>query len=111
MNKFFRTTGFYMLIFLVVIGIVKYISGQNDVEQTLTYSQLRTALSIATSSQTSDYKKIDSMTVKFDGYTYLVKGTFAGGKSFNSRLPFNDKSWDLIDESKVPTDVKPMTGD
>jgi len=112
MNKFFRTTGFYMLIFLVVIGIVKYISSQNDVEQSLTYSQLRTALSQASSASTPDDKKISKITTQFDGYSYSIKGTFADGKSFTSRMPSTEKSIDMIDNSGVPdVEVKAMAGD
>ena len=44
MNRVLRNTGFYLLIFLVVIGIVKFISSQNEAEAVLPYSEFRAQL-------------------------------------------------------------------
>jgi cell division protease FtsH len=111
MNRVLRNTGFYLLIFLVVIGIVKFISNQNDAETVLTYSELRTQLAHSATATSPD-QKIKKVVVKFEGYTYLVKGEYASGKVFKSRLPFTDKVFDILDESKIEiVDVEKMAGD
>jgi cell division protease FtsH len=110
MNRILRNTGFYLLIFLVVIGIVKFISNQNDAETVLTYSDLRTQLANSATATSPD-EKIDKVTVKYEGYTYLVRGSYASGKLFRSRLPITDKVFDILDASKVKVDLQKMDGD
>ena len=56
MNRILRNTGFYLLIFLVVIGIVKFISNQNDAETVLTYSEFRTQLASSATASSLDQK-------------------------------------------------------
>jgi cell division protease FtsH len=111
MNRVLRNTGFYLLIFLVVIGIVKFISNQNDAETVLTYSEFRTQLASSATASSLD-QKIKKVVVKFEGYTYLVKGEYASGKPFRAHMPFTDRSIQLLDESKVEiVDVEKMAGD
>src|ERR1700730_9643597 len=111
MNRVLRNTGFYLLIFLVVIGIVKFISSQNEAETVLPYSEFRTQLANSATATSLD-QKIKKVVVKFEGYTYLVKGEYASGKVFKSRLPFTDKVFDILDASKVKVvDVEKMAGD
>src|SRR5665647_2879580 len=111
MNRVLRNTGFYLLIFLVVIGIVKFISNQNDAETVLTYSEFRTQLANSATAPSLD-EKIKKVVVKFEGYTYLVKGEYANGKTFKSRLPFTDQAITLLDDSKIEVvDVEKMAGD
>jgi cell division protease FtsH len=111
MNRVLRNTGFYLLIFLVVIGIVKFISNQNDAETVLTYSEFRTQLANSATAPSLD-EKIKKVVVKFEGYTYLVKGEYANGKTFKSRLPFTDQAITLLDNSKIEVvDVEKMAGD
>ena len=38
MNRIIRNTGFYLLIFLVTVGIVQFISSQNDNTTKISYS-------------------------------------------------------------------------
>lgn len=111
MNRVLRNTGFYLLIFLVVIGIVKFISNQNDAETVLTYSEFRTQLANSATAPSQD-EKIKKVVVKFEGYTYLVKGEYASGKPFKSRMPFTDEAITLLDNSKIESvDVEKMAGD
>ncbi|CAK4826986.1 unnamed protein product [Aphanomyces euteiches] len=95
----------------LVIGIVKFISSQNEAEAVLPYSELRAQLA-QSATATSPDKKIHKVVVKFEGYTYLVKGEYDSGKVFKSRLPFTDKVFDILDESKIEIiDVEKMAGD
>jgi cell division protease FtsH len=104
MNRVLRNTGFYLLIFLVVIGIVKFISNQNDLETEITYNQFRQTLVSAASSQTQG-DKIESVTVKPEGYTYLIKGKYASGKSFKTRAPIDDRVVQLIESAHIPNET------
>lgn len=67
MNRFIRNTAFYLLIFLVTVGIVHFISNQNDQKDGISYTQFRQELSS---------KNVESVTLKWDGYTYLVTGKY-----------------------------------
>ena len=44
MNRIFRNTIFYLLIFLVVIGVVSLFSGGNDPTKDLNYNEFMNAL-------------------------------------------------------------------
>ncbi|RXZ79297.1 ATP-dependent metallopeptidase FtsH/Yme1/Tma family protein [Paenibacillaceae bacterium] len=67
MNRIIRNTGFYLLIFLVTVGIVQVISRSNDTTVELRYDQLM--------QQVSD-NNIEKLTLQQEGYTYYVTGTF-----------------------------------
>lgn len=76
MNRIIRNTGFYLIIFLVTVGIIQFISSSNDTTVGIRYDQLRQEIS---------KDNIEKMSVKYDGYTYLVTGQYktppAGAKS------------------------------
>ena len=40
MNRFIRNTGFYLLIFLVTVGIVQFFIGKNETAKDYNYNQL-----------------------------------------------------------------------
>ncbi|MBW7477422.1 ATP-dependent zinc metalloprotease FtsH [Paenibacillus oenotherae] len=67
MNRIIRNTGFYLIIFLVTVGIFQFISSQNDTTVEIRYDQLRQALN------ENNVKKIS---LQFDGYSYLVTGEY-----------------------------------
>lgn len=108
MNRIIRNTGFYLLIFLVTVGIVHFISTQNDQKAAISYDQLRQALL---------EKNVESVSVKFDGYTYLVRGKFKNApsvekKNFETRAPFDEQIFRLVESSDVQTVViEKMEGD
>ena len=64
MNRIIRNTGFYLIIFLVTVGIFQFISSQNDTTVEIRYDQLRQELS---------NNNVKELTLQFDGYSYLVK--------------------------------------
>ncbi|MCR8636124.1 MULTISPECIES: ATP-dependent zinc metalloprotease FtsH [Paenibacillus] len=108
MNRIIRNTGFYLLIFLVTVGIVHFISTQNDQKDAISYDKLRQALI---------EKNVESVSVKFDGYTYLVRGKYKNPptpdkKNFETRAPFDQEVIQMIEKGEVPTiNVEKMEGD
>ncbi|NQX70521.1 ATP-dependent metallopeptidase FtsH/Yme1/Tma family protein [Paenibacillus alba] len=99
MNRIIRNTGFYLLIFLVTVGIVHFISTQNEQKELITYDKFRQAVV---------NKNVESVTLKFDGYTYLIKGKYinppsgADKKSFETHAPYEPLVVQLIEANGVP---------
>ncbi len=101
MNRIIRNTGFYLLIFLVTVGIVHFISNQNDQKDVITYDKFRQAVLD---------KNVESVALKFDGYTYLVNGKYKNPPSpdkinFVSHAPFDTRVIALIEANAVPTEI------
>ena len=102
MNRIIRNTGFYLLIFLVTVGIVHFISTQNEQKELITYDKFRQAVV---------NKNVESVTLKFDGYTYLIKGKYinppsgADKKSFETHAPFEPMVVQLIEANGVPSET------
>ncbi|SDO93801.1 cell division protease FtsH [Paenibacillus sp. yr247] len=101
MNRIIRNTGFYLLIFLVTVGIVHFISTQNEQKELITYDKFRQAVV---------NKNVESVTLKFDGYTYLIKGKYinppsgADKKSFETHAPYEPLVVQLIEANGVPNE-------
>ncbi|SFM31582.1 cell division protease FtsH [Paenibacillus sp. 1_12] len=108
MNRIIRNTGFYLLIFLVTVGIVHFISTQNEQKDIISYDKLRQALV---------EKNVDSVNVKFDGYTYLVRGKYKNAplpdkKNFETRAPFDQEVIQMFEKAEVPNiTIEKMEGD
>ncbi|MBD2872649.1 ATP-dependent zinc metalloprotease FtsH [Paenibacillus arenilitoris] len=67
MNRIIRNTGFYLIIFLVTVGIFQFISSQNDTNVELRYDELRAAI------ESGNVKEI---TLKYENQTYFVSGKY-----------------------------------
>lgn len=67
MNRFFRNTGFYLLIFLVTVGIVNFIANKGVETTEITYDEFREQL-------LSD--NIKNITLRPDQGTYFIEGEF-----------------------------------
>ncbi|MFD2671520.1 ATP-dependent zinc metalloprotease FtsH [Marinicrinis sediminis] len=108
MNRFIRNTGFYLLIFLVVVGIVHFISSQNDQTKEIRFDEFRGLLA---------ENQIDEVTVQFEGYSYYIEGTTksnirdTGTSVFETQAPFSDSIFDELEASNVKLTVKKMEGD
>jgi cell division protease FtsH len=107
MNRIIRNTGFYLLIFLVTVGIVHFISSQNDTKQTITYTKFREELK---------NNNIEEVSVKFDGYTYLIRGKFRQSGTdklyFETHAPFDPRVIELLEQSNITKEVhEKMEGD
>ncbi|WP_336790717.1 ATP-dependent zinc metalloprotease FtsH [Paenibacillus sp. MMO-177] len=109
MNRIIRNTGFYLIIFLVTVGIIQFISSQNNTTVGIRYDQLRQAISS---------NNVEELTVKYDGYTYLVSGKYKeppadsknGEKNFSSRIGL-EAGQDILDAEKqygFKLNYKPM---
>ena len=92
MNRIFRYAIFYLLIFLVIIGIFGTFNGGKTPTNEMTYQEFIKAL---------DGGKITEATIQPDKSVYIVKGTLKGyekGESFIVNLPRDNQSlMDRID--------------
>jgi cell division protease FtsH len=101
MNRIIRNTGFYLLIFLVTVGIVHFISTQNEQKELITYDKFRQAVV---------NKNVESVVLKFDGYTYSIKGKYinppngADKKSFETHAPYEPLVVQMIEANGVPSE-------
>ncbi|MEY4480403.1 MAG: hypothetical protein RLZZ267_1081 [Bacillota bacterium] len=98
MNKFIRNTGFYLLIFLVVVGIVNYISKSNEVQKPMTYDQFLVQL---------NKDNVTEVAVRYDRFSYTITGKYAkaqdGSKTFEVRAPFAES---VFTKLETKPDVK-----
>lgn len=86
MNRIFRYAIFYLLIFLVIIGIFGTFNGGNAPTKDITYQQFLMAL---------DKGEITEATIQPDKSVYIVKGKLKGyaeDESFIVNLPTNNQS-------------------
>ena len=112
MNRFIRNSGFYLILFLVVVGIVQFVSNGNEAADFPRYDELRQELK-------SD--NVEKMTVQFEQNAFLVTGEYrkapadSKSKSFSTYIPPTDAAIaELViasDEHKVEFTQKKMQGD
>lgn len=69
MNRIFRNTIFYLLIFLVIIGVISFFNGGNEQTENITYSEFIEHL------EAGDIK---TLAVQPDNGVYEVRGTMKG---------------------------------
>ncbi|RED53064.1 ATP-dependent zinc metalloprotease FtsH [Cohnella lupini] len=111
MNRFIRNTGFYLLIFLVTVGIVQFFIGKNETTKALNYNEIM---------QVVQQGNVKEMTMQAQGGTYLITGKYktipADIKSelFSGRLPLTEiaatKLHDAAVEKGIPIEDKKMPG-
>lgn len=112
MNRFIRNSGFYLILFLVVVGIVQFVSNGNESADFPRYDQLRQEIK-------SD--NVKSVTVQFEGNAFLVTGEYkeqpsnSKSKSFSTYVPPTDAALNELvkasDEHGVEYVQKKMEGD
>jgi cell division protease FtsH len=99
MNKVMRNIGFYLLIFLVTVGIIQVISSSKNQKDEIIYDKFR---------QTVLEKNVQSVTLKFDGYSYQINGTYLNPpdtkKNFITYAPFDTTVIKFIQDNKVPNE-------
>ena len=81
MNRFFRNTGFYLLIFLVVIGVVNFLTNQGPETTKIPYNQFRQNLSQG---------QVTEVQVRPDRGTYYIEGKYKNGTYFYTNGPLYD---------------------
>lgn len=112
MNRFFRNTGFYLLIFLVTVGIVNFVLSGTDKTVQLTYQDFRTQLI---------NNNVSEVALRPEGGTYrvegkLIKATEAGKESFTTNVPLYETDIVSIlnakidDKKVIKVEFKPQEG-
>ncbi|MHA0857628.1 ATP-dependent zinc metalloprotease FtsH [Paenibacillus sp. CMAA1364] len=110
MNRFIRNSGFYLILFLVVVGIVQFLSNNQEAADAPKYNEIR---------QQIKQNNIEEMKAQFDGYAYLVTGKYkkaVNGKSetFTTYIPDNDFALEeviqLSEKNGFSLELKPMEG-
>lgn len=111
MNRFIRNSGFYLILFLVVVGIYQVINGGNEAADTPKYNQFRQELSA---------NNVKNLSLQFDGYTYRVTGQYnevAEGEpeNFITYIPYTESAVQEIVEASETNgfelEQQPMKGD
>lgn len=115
MNRIIRNTGFYLIIFLVTVGIFQFISSQNDSSVEIRYDQLRQELV---------NNNVKVLTLQFENYSYLVTGEYrtppAGSKDSEQKKFYTHTNVEefviedilsMAEKNGVEVKNKPMKGD
>ncbi|MCF6411903.1 ATP-dependent zinc metalloprotease FtsH [Pseudalkalibacillus salsuginis] len=106
MNRIFRNTIFYLLIFLVVVGIVSFFNGNNNDVKQLRYDQFTEALQKG---------EVESLTMQPKNQVLVLQGKLTGYNdqtSFTTNIP-PEMSRDVLtqlEEANVEIDVKEAEG-
>jgi cell division protease FtsH len=101
MNRIFRNTIFYLLIFLVIIGVVSFFNGNNEPTENISYSKFVDHL---------EAKEVDSISVQPERGVYEVRGTLEGaeeGKSFITYVWNSESLLQKIEQADPTVDVLP----
>ncbi|WP_138756015.1 ATP-dependent zinc metalloprotease FtsH [Paenibacillus sinopodophylli] len=67
MNRIIRNTGFYLIIFLVTVGIFQFISSQNNTTVGLRYDELVNAI---------ESGNVKELSLKYENQSYFVSGKY-----------------------------------
>lgn len=103
MNRFIRNSGFYLILFLVVVGIAQFLIGGQEETVTPSYTELRQQLKA---------NNVEELTGKFDGYAYLVTGEYkekvgdSRTKKFSAYIPFDENVLKEITDLSEQNDFK-----
>ncbi|MCJ8015059.1 ATP-dependent zinc metalloprotease FtsH [Paenibacillus sp. KQZ6P-2] len=112
MNRFIRNSGFYLILFLVVVGIVQFVSSSGESAHNPRYDEFRQEVKAG---------NVKEITVQFDGYAYLVNGKYkqkpdgVKSDSFSTYIPATDSAIqelvDASDKTGMQFTQKKMEGD
>jgi len=97
MNRFFRNTGFYLLIFLVTVGIVNFILSGSDKVGKLTYQDFRVQLKADNISEMS--LRPENGTYRVDGILVNVSGQESS--KFFTNVPLTQSDIISLIEQKI----------
>jgi len=95
MNRIFRNTIFYLLIFLVIIGVVSFFNGNNEPTEQISYDKFVSYL---------ESGEVKSVSLQPERGVYEVRGQLKGyeeGKYFITYVVNNDKILDRIDAAAL----------
>lgn len=91
MNRIFRNTIFYLLIFLVVIGVVSFFNGTGQQQEQLTYDQFMTHL---------EKGDIKSLNIQPEGLVYEITGqleSYTEGQYFISYVLHSETASNFLE--------------
>jgi cell division protease FtsH len=100
MNRIFRNTIFYLLIFLVIIGIVSIFNNNNEPNKNITQNQFFEYL---------DSGKVKSFSMQPERYVYQVKGQLDGydkNTYFQTYVTDSENNQARIEAAEKKSDVK-----
>lgn len=97
MNRIFRNTIFYLLIFLVIIGVVSFFNGSNEPTDHISYDKFVSNL---------EKGEVKSFSMQPDRGVYEVRGQSTAGKSFLTYIPSSEKIQDRIDKAAATSKVE-----
>ncbi len=99
MNRIFRNTIFYLLIFLVIIGVVSFFNGSNEPTDHISYDKFVTQL---------ENGEVKSFSMQPERGVYEVQGVLeANSKKFITYIPNSEKILDRIDKADSKVEVMP----
>ena len=99
MNRIFRNTIFYLLIFLVIIGVVSFFNGSSEPTDKISYDKFVTQL---------ESGKVKSFSMQPERGVYEVQGVLeSGNKKFITYIPNSEKILDRIDKADSKVEVLP----
>jgi ATP-dependent metalloprotease FtsH len=108
MNRILRNTSFYLIMFLVLIGIIYMLTNQGEQQRVLNYSEFLVEL---------ENNNIEEVNVQFDGYTYEITGktrtvsSETGNTLFRTYGPYDPKLVDLLVSRNVQVTMERMQQD
>ncbi len=99
MNRIFRNTIFYLLIFLVIIGVVSFFNGNNEPTDHISYDKFVAQL---------EKGEVKSFSMQPERGVFEVRGELeAGNKKFITYIPNSEKILDRIDKADSKVEVMP----
>jgi cell division protease FtsH len=101
LHRIFRNTVFYILIFLVVIGVVTYFNGPESQVKKVSYDTFYTKL------QKGDVSSLTSIQPK--NGVYIVRGHFTDvkkGESFQTQVPISDETTKIVNKAVADYKIK-----
>jgi cell division protease FtsH len=102
MNRIFRNTIFYLLIFLVIIGVVSFFNGSNEPTDNISYNEFVAHL---------EKDEVDSFSMQPERGVFEVQGKFEkginDGKNFLTYVPNSEKILERIDAAGSKVEVMP----
>lgn len=102
MNRIFRNTIFYLLIFLVIIGVVSFFNGSNEPTDNISYNEFVAHL---------EKNEVDEFSMQPERGVFEVRGKFEkeikSGKNFLTYVPNSEKILERIDAAGSKVEVMP----
>ncbi|WP_257351313.1 ATP-dependent zinc metalloprotease FtsH [Pseudalkalibacillus decolorationis] len=106
MNRIFRNTIFYLLIFLVVVGVVSFFNGNNNDVRELRYDEFISAL---------ENDEVESLSMQPKNMVYVVQGqlkSYEDETTFVTNIPpdMSNEVLAQVKEADVDVEVKQAEG-